>query len=301
LWDILIAYCPESVGRRKTYLNKIAQCAVAMIVNDKITLGAMPLSVAMHLAVGTSDFFEDQQSCQDLVDGWAHACELSRCVWGCGETPTLPDIIYPGTLVLSGSAIGIIAPKSRLIRCNIQDHDAIVLIKSSGIHANGLTLARRIGEKLPQKYLTVMEDGRKYGEALLESTIIYVPLIDDCLSEGIDIHYAINITGHGWRKLMRAPGKFFYYIEEIPEIDPVFKTIQEYGPVDDREAYGNLNMGAGFALYVPDKDVDKTIAIAAKNGLEAMWAGTISETSDEKQVYIAPKHLTYKSDTLSIR
>jgi len=301
LQNILELWYPELSEKRKTYYDQIAQCGVAMIVNDMITLGAMPVSVAMHMAVGSSELFKDEQACQDLADGWAKACELARCTWGCGETPTLPGIICPGTLSLSGSAMGVIQSEDRLIKCNIQDGDAIILVLSSGIHANGLSLGREIGERLPKKYLTVLDDGRTYGETLLEPTIIYVPLVDDCLSGGVDIHYAVNITGHGWRKLMRAPGSFQYHIEIIPEPDPIFRTIQKFGPVDDYEAYGNLNMNAGFALYVPYKDVNKTIAIALKNGMKAMHAGTINQMQDGKEVFIEPKNITYEGKTLTIR
>jgi phosphoribosylformylglycinamidine cyclo-ligase len=166
-----------------------------MIVNDMITLGALPLSVAMHLAVGVSDWFGDEKRCHDLVRGWKKACMLARCVWGCGETSILKESIVPETVVLSGSAIGIVKPKKRLISGNIQYGDAIILIESSGIHANGLKMARKIADKLPDGYLTKLSNGRTYGETLLDSTDIYVAFIEECLNSGVNIHYAVNITG----------------------------------------------------------------------------------------------------------
>ena len=99
----------------KSYYDQIAQDTVAMIVNDLVTLGALPLSVAMHLAVGNSDWFNDEKRTRDLVNGWKKACDMARCVWGGGETPTLKDIVAPNAVVLSGSAIGIIKPKKTLI------------------------------------------------------------------------------------------------------------------------------------------------------------------------------------------
>ncbi len=144
----------------KSYYDQIAQCTVAMIVNDLVTLGALPLSVAMHLAVGTSDWFNDEKRSGDLVTGWKNACNLARCTWGGGETPTLKGVVVPEAVVLSGSAIGIVQPKERLIAGPIQHGDAIVIIESSGIHANGLTLARKIADKLPEGYLTKLSDGR---------------------------------------------------------------------------------------------------------------------------------------------
>jgi phosphoribosylformylglycinamidine cyclo-ligase len=285
----------------KSYYDHIAQCTVAMIVNDMITLGALPLAVAMHLAVGVSSWFSDEKRCGDLIDGWKKACELARCAWGGGETPTLKDIVHPDTVVLSGSAVGVVKPKSRLINAaNIQPGDAIIIIGSSGIHANGLTLAREIAGKLPKGYFTKLSDGRLYGEALLDPTMIYVPLVEDCFNEGVEIHYAVNITGHGWRKLMRATQPFAYVIDHIPVPHPVFSFIQEHGPVDDQEAYANLNMGAGFALYVRDSDVKKVLTIAPLLGLSAMRAGTV-EPSKVKKVIIHPLGLEYLGSTLGVR
>ncbi len=311
--DNYVAHVEEGLGTKnlvadamyrltgESYYDRIAQCTVAMIVNDMITLGALPLSVAMHLAVGASGWFGDEKRCGDLIRGWKKACELARCVWGGGETPTLRGIVDPNAAVLSGSAVGVVKPKSRLIdAANIRHGDAIVIIGSSGIHANGLTLAREIAEKLPKGFLTKLGDGRMYGEALLDPTIIYVPLVEDCFTKGIEVHYAVNITGHGWRKLMRATQAFAYVIEHIPAPHPVFSFIQEHGPVDDREAYANLNMGAGFALYVKEGDVEKLLSIARALGMSALRAGTI-EASKVKRVTIHPVGLEYVGSTLRVR
>ena len=311
--DHYVAHVEEGLGTKnlvadamslltgKSYYDRIAQCTVAMIVNDMITLGALPLSVAMHLAVGGSSWFSDEKRCGDLIDGWKKACELARCIWGGGETPTLKGIVNPDAAVLSGSAVGVAKPKSRLINAaNIQHGDAIVIICSSGIHANGLTLAREIAGKLPNGYLTKLSDGRIYGEALLDRTIIYVPLVEDCFNEDVDIHYAVNITGHGWRKLMRATQPFAYIIDHIPMPHPVFSFIQEHGLVDNKEAYANLNMGAGFAVYVRESDVKKVLTIAHSLGMFALRAGTI-ESSKVKRVTIHPLGLEYLGSTLGVR
>ncbi|OHA19879.1 MAG: hypothetical protein A3C08_01055 [Candidatus Taylorbacteria bacterium RIFCSPHIGHO2_02_FULL_47_18] len=286
--------------RGKSFYDQIAQDTVAMIVNDIVTLGALPLSVAMHLAVGDSNWFNDKDRLLDLVVGWRNACNLSRCTWGGGETPTLKGVVVPESVVLSGSAIGIVKPKARLIESQkIQHGDVIIVIESSGIHANGLTLARKIADKLSESYLTKLSDGRSYGEALLDPTHIYVGLVEDCLDRGVDIHYAVNITGHGWRKLMRATQPFAYIIETLPTKLPIFDFLQEYGPVDDMEAYGNLNMGAGFAMYVSENDIEKVLEIACILGLRAVVAGHIEK--GDKKVVIKPKGLEYLGSTLGVR
>jgi len=284
----------------KSYYDHIAQDTVAAIVNDMVTLGALPLSVAMHLAVGDSSWFDDEKRCHDLVEGWKKACTLARCAWGGGETPTLKDVVVQEAVVLSGSAIGIVKPKEWLITANIQHGDAIILIESSGIHANGLTMARKIADKLPDGYLTKLDDGRTYGETLLDPTHIYVALVEDCLDRGVNIHYAVNITGHGWRKLMRATQPFAYVIEHLPKQLSIFDFLQRHGPVDDAEAYGNFNTGAGFALYVSEADVDAVLQVVASHKLGALCAGYI-EQSDKKKVVIKPKGLEYSGETLGVR
>ena len=311
--DSFIAHVEEGLGTKnlvadamyrlvpgRSYYDHIAQDAVAMIVNDMITLGALPVAVAMHLGVGSSDWFKDESRAADLIEGWRKACELARCAWGGGETPTLNGVVERATVVLAGSAIGIIKPKDRLIEANIQAGDAIVIFESSGIHANGLTLARAVAERAPNGYLTPLRDGRPYGEALLDPTHIYVGAIEDCLDRGVDIHYAVNVTGHGWRKLMRARESFAYLVDTLPVPQPVFEFIQSVGNVDDAEAYGNLNMGAGFAIYVPEKDVPTVLDVVKGFPFAALRAGHI-ETSPAKRVLIAPKGLEYSSDTLAVR
>jgi phosphoribosylformylglycinamidine cyclo-ligase len=311
--DSFLAHVEEGLGTKnlvadamyrlvptRTYYDHIAQDAVAMIVNDIITLGALPVAVAMHLGAGSSDWFKDERRTEDLINGWRQACELSRCAWSGGETPTLSGLVEAGAVVLAGSAIGIIKPKSRLIGAHIQSGDVIVLVESSGIHANGLTLARAVAERAPNGYLTLLGDGRPYGEVLLDPTHIYVGLVEDCLNRGVDIHYAVNITGHGWRKLMRAPAQLAYVIERLPTPHPVFDFIQSVGNIEDREAYGNLNMGAGFALYVPEKDVAAVLDVAGAFPFRALPAGHV-EKSAAKKVVIAPKKLEYTGDTLGVR
>lgn len=283
----------------KTYYDAIAQDTVAMIVNDLITLGALPLSVAMHLGVASGEWFADEARTQALVAGWKRACDLAGCVWGGGETPALAGVVEPGTALLSGSAVGIIKPKERLITGTIAAGDAIVMFASSGIHANGLTLARRIAESTG--YDAKLSDGRLYGEALLDPTPIYVPAIEACQDAGINLHYAVNITGHGWRKLMRAPEPFIYQIDTLPELHPVFSFMQEHGPVDDHEAYGNFNMGAGFAVYVDPADSDGVIAAAKAHGIHAWVAGSVRTDGQSKRVVIKPKDLSYEGDSLGVR
>ncbi len=261
----------------RSFYDAIGQDTVATIVNDLITVGAVPVTVAMHLAVGSSEWFADARRAGDLVRGFARACEMARAAWGGGETPALRGIVAPGEAVLAGSAVGIIRPKERRIRGNLAAGDRIVLLDASGIHANGLTLAARLAASLPEGYLTAFPGGRTYGEALLDPAPIYVPIVDDLLAAGVVPRYAVNITGHGWRKLMRSPEPFVYAIDRVPDPPPVLEFIRERARLSDAEAYGNLNMGAGFALFLAPGDVDAAVAVAGRHGIRALPAGTVEK------------------------
>ncbi len=284
----------------KTYYDAIAQDTVAMIVNDLIVVGAQPQVVNAYFAVGNSDWFNDTQRSEALVKGWAKACDLAGAVWGGGETPTLKSIIEPDTIDLAGSAVGYIPSEKQLVLGNkLTAGDSIVLIESSGIHANGLTLARTIASSLPQGYATKLEDKSTYGEALLQPTHIYAKLVHACFAAEVDIHYMVNITGHGWRKLMRATQEFKYVLTELPPVHPVFKFIQEHSKNSDEEMYGNFNMGAGFAFYVPKADAKKVIQAAKKLGFKAWEAGKVEK--GKKSVEIKPKKITFEAESLGVR
>ena len=259
-----------------TFYDHVGQDTVAMIVNDLInTVGAMPVSIAMHLAVGTSEGLPCAARCRP---GAGLQRVTSRAVWESGETPTAEDCRRTRP---SGRLRRDHRPKERLIRANFAEGDVILFLAASGIHANGLTLAQRIADRLPQGYLTPIGDGRPYGEALLDPTPIYVPVLDDLLAAGIVPHYTANVTGHGWRKLMRASEPFVYVIDRIPEPPPIFPFMQEHGPITDEEAYGNFNMGAGFALYLAPEHVEQAQAIAEGHGISTLVAGTVEKHGDD--------------------
>lgn len=284
----------------KTYYDTIAQDTVAMIVNDLIVVGAAPQVVNAYFAVGDSDWFKDSQRSKDLVNGWTKACNLSGAVWGGGETPTLKGIVQSDTIELAGSAIGIIKPKKNLtLGDKLKAGDAILLIESSGIHANGLSLARKIADKLPKGYKTKLSSGKTFGESLLVPTHIYANFVQNLFKAGIDIHYMVNITGHGWRKLMRANREFTYLIEKVPKPQPVFDFIQKHSGNNDEEMYGTFNMGAGFAIYLSEKQVQKTQKIAKKSGLKSLIAGFVQK--GPKQVIIKPKNVVFASSSLEVR
>lgn len=278
--------------RTAGHWRAIGQDVVAMIVNDMATLGVAPLVVGMHLAAGSGGWFADEERCIEYARGVAKGCTLARAAWGCGETPILKGIIAPDTVELSGAAYGI-ADKKRVIRCDVAAGDAIVLLSSSGIHANGLTLAREIAEKTRGGYLARLEDGSCFGEALLAPTVIYTDLVQDLLEAGVDIHYGINVTGHGWRKLMRLRKPFTYVVDRIPTPQPVFRFIQRHGKVPERDMYANYNMGAGYALILPEKDVKRVRRLAPSHGIEVVGHGHVDKPFKDKRRRVIISPLTF--------
>jgi phosphoribosylformylglycinamidine cyclo-ligase len=284
----------------KTHYDAIAQDTIATAVNDIITVGAKPLSIHAYWAVGGSDWFDDEQRMQDLVHGWRRTCDTIGVSWGGGETPSLSGVVESGAIDLAASCVGIIKPKERLtLGHDLQPGDAIVLLESSGIHANGVTLARSLVVRLPEGYATRIPDGRLYGEALLDPTIIYSPITEALLEAGVTVRYMANITGHGWRKLMRHPGAFTYRITVTLPVPPVLRFIAEQADLEPQEAYGSLNMGAGFAVFVPAQDAEKAIEIAAQNGARAYRAGSVEE--GEKRVVVEPLNIVFEERSLPLR
>ncbi len=284
----------------RTYYDRIAQDTLAMAINDIVTVGATPVSVHAYWATGGSDWFADEARARDLVEGWKAACDACGVAWGGGETPALAGVVAPGRIDLAASCVGIVRPKSRLtLGEKLAAGDAIVLLASSGIHANGVSLSRKLAERLPEGYATKLDDGTLYGEALLAPTTLYSPVTEALAAAGIVPHYCANVTGHGWRKLMRHPGAFTYRIHTLPPVPPVLQFIQRAAGIDTREAYGTLNMGAGFALYVLAEDAEGVAQIARAQGVDAWVAGRVE--AGAKQVMIEPLALTFGGDDLHVR
>lgn len=293
----------------RSYFAGIAQDTIAMAINDLITVGATPLVVQAYWAAGGSDWFGDAQRAQALVAGWKAACDICGVAWGGGETPALAGIVEDGRIDLAASCTGLINPKTRLsVGDALEPGDAIVLLASSGIHANGLSLARKLAERLPRGYLTEIEPGLTsltsltsltFGDALLAPTTLYSPVTEALWKAGIAPQYCANITGHGWRKLLRHPKALTYRIHTLPPKTAVLDFMQRECGLDDREAYSTLNMGAGFAIFVKAADAQRTAEIARACGIDAWVAGTVE--AGEKQLLIEPLAIRFGADDLALR
>ena len=284
----------------KSFYAAIAQDTIAMAVNDLITVGATPLIVQAYWAAGGSDWFADKKRAADLIAGWKAACEVCGVSWGGGETPALAGVVESGTIDLGASCVGLVKPKSRL---SLGDHlaagDVIVILASSGIHANGVSLARKLAERLPNGYQTDIGGGESFGEALLAPTTLYAPVTEALAKADVTVKYCVNVTGHGWRKLLRHTSAFTYRIHTIPPVSPVLAFMQHEAKLDNAEAYGTLNMGAGFAFFVSEDQAAQTVAIAKSCGIDAWVVGQVE--AGAKQVVIEPISVTYGADDLKLR
>jgi phosphoribosylformylglycinamidine cyclo-ligase len=237
---------------------------------------------------------------QDLVRGWQAACDVCGMAWGGGETPALGGVVERERIDLAASCVGVVKGRDRLMLGErLQPGDAIVLLASSGIHANGISLARTLAERLPDGYRTLLADGRSFGEALLDPTVLYAPVTEALFAAGVRPHYAVNVTGHGWRKLMRHTKELRYVMRRVPPVPPVLQFLQAQGGMSARDAYGTFNMGAGFALFVARADVAATIGVAENAGLAAWHAGDVE--AGAKSVVIAPLGIEYAAHDLELR
>lgn len=226
--NVLMASAIEGLGTKnliaditrkitgKTYYDIIGHDTVATIINDLISVGAKPLVIHAYWAIEDNEWLQDKKRMTDLINGWKNACDLAGATWGGGETATMKQIVIPNVCELAGSAVGIISsPKNLITDKKLRTRDRILLLRSNGVNANGISLTRAIAKQLPKGYATKLPNGKIYGEALLTKTNIYARLIQNLLNANIDIHYISNITGHGLRKIMRARQNYTYFIEKI--------------------------------------------------------------------------------------
>ena len=268
---------------------------VAMNVNDVLCVGAEPLALLDYIAVQVphTDLLES------LAEGLYRGAEIARITIPGGEIAQVKEIIrgvredYAFDLV--ATAIGRVPLDKMLTGAFIQPGDTILGLASSGIHSNGMTLARRVffdrlGWK-PDRY--VEELGRTIGEELLEPTCIYVCEVMDMLSAGLKIRGLAHITSTGFLNLSRASARVGYVLDNLPEPQAVFRMLQENGDVADEDMYFTYNMGIGFCVIVDPEDADAAMRIAEKHNVKCSSIGhTVADP--EKRVTIPSVKLVGK-------
>jgi phosphoribosylformylglycinamidine cyclo-ligase len=287
----------------------VAYDTVAAILNDLCCVGALPLVVNAYFATGASEWYLQSERAASLLEGWRSACEDAGCVWGGGESPSLPGMLAEQDIELAGAAVGALpAGRSAILGERLAPGDEIVLVTSSGLHANGASLARLVADKLPDGYATQLPDavgtgdsrsGATLGEALLAPSLMYVPLIAALLSEtNVELSYISHVTGHGLLKLMRPVKQLTYRIERLPEVPPVLSFLVEQTGMAAQAAFSTFNMGCGYALYCAPGGGERIVAIAERLGFSAMIAGHVEE--GPRQVVLEPVDVCFTGDQLEL-
>lgn len=278
--------------------DAIGYDTVAAVVNDCVCVGALPVVVNAYFATGAASFYEGTRH-SSLVAGWVRGCADAGASWGGGESPTLSGLIAPNEIDLAGSAIGRVPDAIEpLLGERLRVGDEIVLIASSGLHANGASLVRSLAAELPFGLRELLPSGREFGDAVLDPSLIYVRLVAGMLRANIPVHYLSHVTGHGLRKLMRPNRDFRYIIDRLPEVPEVLEFICDKADMAPREAYGTLNMGVGFACYVGRGAGAEVVALAEALGYSALLAGRVEE--GQKSVVLGPLDVIYDSSELEL-
>ena len=244
---------------------------VAMNVNDIICTGAVPISFVDYIAANRNEHEIFKKIVQGLVKG---AKKAQVPIVG-GETAIMPDVITGKDFMfdLAGMVVGILDKQDMILGDMITPSDIIIGVKSSGLHSNGYSLARKV---LLSKYS--LKDKIKglgtLGDALLEPTEIYVNPVLESIEE-CDIHGLAHITGGSFTKLLRLK-KTGYMIDNMPEPPEIFQLI-ENEDVEKEEMYKTFNMGIGFCLIVPEEEGELIEDIFKKHGLKSRQIGSIVE------------------------
>ncbi len=246
---------------------------VAMCANDLICTGAEPISFLDYLAMAK----HDRNIVNEIAIGLVNGAKQAGMAIVSGETAIVPDLLSQDAgLDLVGFAAGICEKKDLILGNEIRKGDVLVGVASSGIHSNGLTLARKVLLRKNGLRDRLPELGRSIGEELLEPTRIYVKPVLEAIRK-LEIHGLAHITGGAFSKLARVTGQagFGANIERLPPTPAIFQMIQRKGRVSNREMYRTFNMGVGFVLVCPQRSGDAVIRVFNRHGLEAFYIGVV--------------------------
>jgi phosphoribosylformylglycinamidine cyclo-ligase len=267
-----IALATDSVGSKVIVAEQtqrfetIGIDCVAMNVNDLICVGAEPLALLDYLAVEQAD----PRWLQLIAVGLKTGAEAAGVEIPGGEVCQLPEVIRghpsPYGFDLVGSAFGTVALAAIIDGSACRPGDALIGLPSSGVHSNGLTLARRALLEMGDLALDdtpSLLGGRSVADALLEPTVIYVRAILALLRSGIEVRGLAHITGGGLLNLLRLGPDVGFEITAPLAVPPVFELIAQLGEVPAPEMWEVFNMGCGFCAIVPATDADAAVELLA--------------------------------------
>jgi phosphoribosylformylglycinamidine cyclo-ligase len=278
-----VALCTDGVGTKLIVAEQVRRFdtigidCVAMNVNDLLCVGAQPLAMVDYLAVEQID----AEVLNAVAVGLRAGAERASVEIPGGELAQLPEVIRghpsPFGLDLVGTAIGVVAIDAIVSGDAIEPGDAVIGLPSSGIHSNGLTLARRV--LLEQAGLPLDEAppsiGRMLADELLEPTEIYVPAVGELLRSdaAASVHGLAHITGDGILNLLRLNAGVGYEISDPLPAQPIFGLIQSLGSLADEQMHETFNMGTGFCCVVARSAEQQALALLQDHYPQARIVG----------------------------
>lgn len=212
---------------------------VAMNVNDIVCLGAEPVALVDYLALEKPR----PKVVTDIMKGLQRGALEAGVPIVSGETAIVPDLVR--SFDLSATAVGLVKKSEIITGEEAEPGDVVLGLRSSGVHSNGLTLARKL--------LLTPTPNIRIARELLRPTRIYVKHILTILRSGLELHGLAHITGGAYSKLKRIGlrAEVGFHLDRFPEPQMVFKKMQAKGHISDREMFRTFNMGIGFLIVCP--------------------------------------------------
>jgi phosphoribosylformylglycinamidine cyclo-ligase len=281
-----IALATDSVGSKVIVAEQarrfdtIGIDCVAMNVNDLICVGAEPLALLDYLAVEHAD----PELLAELAIGLRTGAEQAGVEIPGGEVCQLPEVIRghpsPYGFDLVGSAFGTVSLDAIVDGGACRAGDALIGLPASGVHSNGLTLARRallsdggLGLDATPELL----GGATVADVLLEPTVIYVRAILALLRSGVEVHGLAHITGGGVCNLLRLGDGVGFEITAPLPAPPVFELIAQLGGVPVHEMWEVFNMGCGFCAVVAEADAVAAVELLSHHHPGAALIGRLTD------------------------
>lgn len=262
--DYALTLCTDGVGTKLLVADAMRKWdtigidCIAMNVNDTICVGSEPIGFVDYIAIDRPD----KKVTSEVGKGLERGAEMSNMTIVGGEIAVLPELVKG--FDLAGTCLGMVKKDEIITGDAIKPGDALVGLPSSGIHSNGLTLARKIFEENRIGYKEKVKGlNRSVGMELLEPTTIYVRQVLKLIDK-FDVKGMANITGGGLRNLIRLKKGIGFEIEDPMRPNPIFNVMQELGNVTDNEMYQTFNMGMGYCMVVPERESSDVVKAAGK-------------------------------------
>ena len=279
------------LAQSKNFHFEVGIDLVAMCVNDIITSGATPLFFLDYIATGKLD----KRQLTEVVKGISYACKENNCALLGGETAEMPGFYSNNQYDLAGFCVGMVDEEKIINGKKILENDLIIALKSDGIHSNGFSLVRKIiqNNKQIDREFESKYNANFYDE-LMKPTKLYSNLINQILSENIEIKGMSHITGGGIpENLPRCiPPHFIPYIDTKSwEIPLLFKYLKEVGTIPEKDFWNTFNLGVGFCLIIDKQYKNKIFNICHSNHIDSWEIGKIVKKANTKKNKLFPEIL----------